>query len=73
MKMVTAIIRPEKFDSVKAALEREGIYGMTISEARGRGGAEGYHPVVPREGDAGRPHPQHEAGDGPSGVRMSTG
>ncbi|WP_214020914.1 P-II family nitrogen regulator [Methanoculleus sp.] len=41
MKMVTAIIRPEKFDSVKTALEASGIYGMTISEVRGRGAQKG--------------------------------
>jgi nitrogen regulatory protein P-II 1 len=41
MKMITAVIRPEKFDSVKAALEASGIYGMTISEVRGRGVQKG--------------------------------
>ena len=41
MKMVTAIIRPEKFDAVKEALETHGIYGMTISEVRGRGAQKG--------------------------------
>jgi nitrogen regulatory protein P-II 1 len=41
MKMVTAIIRPEKFESVKVALEAYGLYGMTVSEVRGRGAQKG--------------------------------
>jgi nitrogen regulatory protein P-II 1 len=41
MKMVTAIVRPEKFDAIKEALETAGIYGMTISEVRGRGAQKG--------------------------------
>jgi len=41
MKMVTAIIRPEKFEAVKRALEEQGIYGMTVSEVRGRGEQKG--------------------------------
>ena len=41
MKMVTAVIRPEMFDAVKAALEAGGIYGMTVSEVIGRGAQKG--------------------------------
>lgn len=41
MKMVVAIIRPEKFDEVKAALEVNGIVGMTVTEVRGRGAQKG--------------------------------
>ena len=41
MKMVTAIIRPEMFDPVRAALEADGIYGMTVSEVMGRGAQKG--------------------------------
>ncbi|HPQ75573.1 MAG TPA: P-II family nitrogen regulator [Methanoregulaceae archaeon] len=41
MKMVKAIIRPERLEFVKKALEKEGIYGMTISEVMGRGDQKG--------------------------------
>ncbi|MCM2467032.1 P-II family nitrogen regulator [Methanoculleus oceani] len=41
MKMVTAVIRPEMFDVVRAALEVEGINGMTVSEVMGRGAQKG--------------------------------
>jgi nitrogen regulatory protein P-II 1 len=41
MKMVTAIVRPEMFDSVRAALEADGIYGMTVTEVMGRGAQKG--------------------------------
>jgi len=41
MKMVTAVIRPEMFDAVRAALEAGGIYGMTVSEVMGRGAQKG--------------------------------
>ena len=37
MKKIEAIIRPEKLEAVKIALEKEGILGMTVSEVRGRG------------------------------------
>ncbi|WP_292519894.1 P-II family nitrogen regulator [Methanoculleus sp.] len=41
MKMVTAVIRPEMFESVRTALEAGGIYGMTVSEVMGRGAQKG--------------------------------
>jgi len=37
MKMVMAVIRPEKLESVKKALESKGIIAMTVTEVRGRG------------------------------------
>jgi len=37
MQLVTAIIRPERIDFVKKALEDRGFAGMTITEVRGRG------------------------------------
>jgi nitrogen regulatory protein P-II 1 len=37
MKKIEAIIREEKLDSVKQALERESYFGMTVSEVSGRG------------------------------------
>ena len=41
MKKIEAIIRPEKLDSVKAALEEKGYVGMTIAEVKGRGRQKG--------------------------------
>ncbi len=41
MKKVEAIIRPEKLEDVKKALEEIGCYGMTISEVKGRGRQKG--------------------------------
>jgi nitrogen regulatory protein P-II 1 len=41
MQLVTAIIRPERVDFVKKALEDRGIAGMTITEVRGRGDQKG--------------------------------
>jgi len=37
MKLVTAIIKPQKLDDVKEALIAAGINGMTVSEAKGFG------------------------------------
>ena len=37
MKLVTAIIKPQKLDDVKEALVAAGIIGMTVSEAKGFG------------------------------------
>ncbi|MGB9838501.1 P-II family nitrogen regulator [Methanothermobacter sp.] len=37
MKEVVAIIRPEKLEEVKNALEEVGCHGMTVTEVRGRG------------------------------------
>ena len=37
MKKIEAIIREEKLDGVKAALESYGYFGMTVSEVNGRG------------------------------------
>lgn len=37
MKKVVAIIRPNKFDEVKDALEEVGCHGVTVTEVKGRG------------------------------------
>jgi nitrogen regulatory protein P-II 1 len=37
MKKIEAIIREEKLDAVKVALENYGYFGMTVSEVSGRG------------------------------------
>jgi nitrogen regulatory protein P-II 1 len=41
MKMIQAIIRPERFDSVKIALEDKGFVAITGIEVRGRGEQKG--------------------------------
>lgn len=41
MKMIKAIIKPERFEFVKKALEEKGFAGMTISEVKGRGEQKG--------------------------------
>jgi len=37
MKEIIAIIRPEKLETVKMALEEIGCHGMTVTEVKGRG------------------------------------
>jgi len=41
MKMVVAMIRPEKLEDVKKALEEKGIIPMTVTEVKGRGEQKG--------------------------------
>ena len=41
MKIVKAIIKPERFEFVKKTLEEKGFAGMTVSEVRGRGEQKG--------------------------------
>ncbi len=41
MKKIEAIIREEKLDAVKGALEEKGFIGMTVSEVSGRGEQKG--------------------------------
>ena len=36
MKMVKAIIKPERFEFVKKALEDKGFNGVTVTDVRGR-------------------------------------
>jgi len=45
MKLVTAIIRPEKTDLIRAALESYGVQGMTVSQASGYGRQRGHTQV----------------------------
>jgi nitrogen regulatory protein P-II 1 len=41
MKKIEAIIREEKLDAVKKALEANSYFGMTVSEVSGRGKQKG--------------------------------
>ena len=42
MQLIKAIIRPNKVDEVKEALEKIGISGMTVTEVRGHGNQKGH-------------------------------
>lgn len=42
MKLITAIIRPEKLDEVREALAAAGVHGLTVSEAAGFGRQRGH-------------------------------
>jgi nitrogen regulatory protein P-II 2 len=42
MKMIIAIIRPDRFDAVQAALDQKEIYLITASDVRGCGRQRGY-------------------------------
>jgi nitrogen regulatory protein P-II 1 len=41
MKKIEAIIRVEKLEDVKNALEKEGFIGLTLTEVKGRGAQKG--------------------------------
>jgi nitrogen regulatory protein P-II 1 len=42
MKLIVAIIRPEKLEAVQAALNERDVYLMTVSDVRGCGRQRGY-------------------------------
>lgn len=42
MKLVTAIIKPFKVEDVKDALQKQGVTGMTVSDASGYGRQGGH-------------------------------
>ena len=42
VKLLKAIIRPDKVDAVQAALTAEGVAGMTVTEVRGHGQQKGH-------------------------------
>jgi len=41
MQKIEAIIKPERFEFVKKALEENKIYGLTVSDVQGRGDQKG--------------------------------
>ncbi len=45
MKIVTAVIKPHKWEEVRTALEAVGITGMTVSEVSGYGRQKGHTEV----------------------------
>lgn len=46
MKKVTAVIRPEKLEELKDALNEMGIHGMTVYEVQGCGSQRGWKEYV---------------------------
>ncbi len=42
MKLVKSIVRPNKVDDVRAALEKLNLGGMTVTEVRGHGRQKGH-------------------------------
>ena len=42
MKLVTAVIKPHKWEDVREALAAAGIAGMTVTEASGHGAQKGH-------------------------------
>lgn len=42
MKLITAIIRPDRFEDVRIALEEVGVQGLTVSQASGYGRTRGH-------------------------------
>lgn len=45
MRQITAVIKPFKLDDVRAALQAEGVDGLTVSEASGYGRQRGHTEV----------------------------
>ena len=45
MKLVTAVIKPHKWEEVRVALEGVGVTGMTVSEVSGYGRQKGHTEV----------------------------
>jgi len=41
MKRVEAIVRPEKLEDLREALDKKGFVGMTVTEVKGRGKQKG--------------------------------
>lgn len=45
MKLVTAVVKPHKWEDVRSALESAGVTGMTVSEVSGYGRQKGHTEV----------------------------
>ena len=45
MKLVTAVVKPHKWEDVRGALEAVGVTGMTVSEVSGYGRQKGHTEV----------------------------
>jgi nitrogen regulatory protein P-II 1 len=42
LKMIHAVIRPERLEEVKNALEKAGFHGLTVYDVMGRGRQQGF-------------------------------
>ena len=67
MKLIKAIVRPNKVDDVKDALAKLNISGMTVTEVRGHGKQKGHTGDLPRQGI--QRQPAAEDGDRSRGAR----
>jgi nitrogen regulatory protein P-II 1 len=45
MKLVTAVVKPHKWEEIRSALEMAGVTGMTVSEVSGYGRQKGHTEV----------------------------
>ena len=45
MKLIKAIIRPDKLEDVKEALSSQNVAGMTVTEVRGHGRQKGHRAI----------------------------
>ena len=45
MKLITAVIKPHKWEDARAAIEATGVAGMTVSEVSGYGRQKGHTEV----------------------------
>ena len=45
MKLITAVIKPHKWEDTRAAIEAAGVTGMTVSEVSGYGRQKGHTEV----------------------------
>ncbi|WP_335938615.1 P-II family nitrogen regulator [Streptomyces sp. PTD5-9] len=45
MKLITAVVKPHRFDEVKEALQDLGVHGLTVTEASGYGRQHGHTEV----------------------------
>jgi nitrogen regulatory protein P-II 1 len=45
VKLITAIVRPEKLDTIREGLESYGVQGLTVTKASGYGRQRGYTQV----------------------------
>ena len=45
MKLITSVVKPGRVDEIKAALQSNGVAGMTVSEASGFGRQKGHTEV----------------------------
>lgn len=45
LRLITAVVRPNKVEAVKSALRAEGVHGMTMTEAQGYGRQGGHSEI----------------------------